>query len=150
MSEIIIDGVNVKECEHHTNLTMNCTLMPLQNLVCNKNPNCYYKQLKRLEAENEQLKQENHAIKRALKDKNIVAIVEENERLKVQLDIDKNQINYLIDENKELNQYEQALEEIREIAKPKFVNGLSEEADIYDEEMAKIENIIDEVLDERI
>ena len=49
--EIIIDGVNVAECiMHHENNEMLCMV------ICADTPNCYYKQLKRLEAENDRLK----------------------------------------------------------------------------------------------
>lgn len=49
-----------------------------------------------------ELEQENNLLKQTLKDKNFVAIVEENAKLKQQLEIDKNQINYFIEENEKL------------------------------------------------
>ena len=54
-NEVIIDGCNVAECKFYTNLKMDCSLMPLQNLACSKNPNCYFKQLQRAKAENDTL-----------------------------------------------------------------------------------------------
>ena len=59
---IIIDGVNVAECmfildEKHLK-TPNCTLKISQNEIignCINRPNCYFKQLKRLEAEKKDL-----------------------------------------------------------------------------------------------
>ena len=62
--ETIIDGVDVAGCEFHSNLIMDCTLMPLQNLACEKCPNCYYKQLQRVKAENEKLKTERNRFKK--------------------------------------------------------------------------------------
>ena len=61
MEEIIIDGVDVSECKFFTqeqpHLNINC-LDCLSKGDCN-NSDCYYKQLKRLEQENEKLKKEN-------------------------------------------------------------------------------------------
>ena len=66
--EIIIDGVNVAGCEHHLS-TGYCQLqMTFQGMVlklpfgkhleCNLcDKDCYYKQLKRLEQENKELKE---------------------------------------------------------------------------------------------
>ena len=103
-----------------------------------------HKQLKRLEQENEELRQ----VRKDLPDIQSPYVVlyrqikAENEKLKKQLEIDKNQINYFIEENEKLKQqidqwksafsldtkmlehtenaeekYQQALEEIREINK---------------------------------
>ena len=64
--EIIIDGVNVAGCEHLTEI-MGCWLstadyLPykgnITNQLCKYNDNCYYKQLKRLEQKNKELKEE--------------------------------------------------------------------------------------------
>ena len=71
--EIIIDGVNVVECNflleregkqkcessHATGFGVICD--------CDKWYNCYYKQLKRLEQENEELKAENDKLKEEIK-----------------------------------------------------------------------------------
>lgn len=65
--EIIIDGIDVSGCEHHLS-TGYCQLQMIfqgmvlklpfgQHLECNLcDKNCYYKQLKRLEAENVEIK----------------------------------------------------------------------------------------------
>ena len=59
MSEIIIDGCNVAECEFYDKCNYTTCMIGIQDYInCDKNPNCYYKQLKRLEAENEKLKKE--------------------------------------------------------------------------------------------
>lgn len=59
--EIIIDGVDVAECEHINTLGKKIKCVILQDDVCEIDPycegcNCYYKQLKRLEQENAELK----------------------------------------------------------------------------------------------
>lgn len=63
--EIIIDGVNVAECEHrsdtHNNLLADGTIKKFSNYCYITNDgcygvNCYYKQLKRAEIEIEKLK----------------------------------------------------------------------------------------------
>ena len=61
---ILINGVDVSGCEFHSNLTMDCNLMPLQNLACEKCPNCYYKQWQREKDKNAALNDSNrHAMK---------------------------------------------------------------------------------------
>lgn len=54
MEEIIIDGVDVTGCEHRFDDNL-CAL--LDQYFC-EDTDCYYKQLKRLEQENERLKEE--------------------------------------------------------------------------------------------
>ena len=55
--QIIIDGVDVAECEYFNRFRSICHN---KNLCCDckENPNCYYKQLKRKEQKCEQLKAE--------------------------------------------------------------------------------------------
>lgn len=48
--KIIIDGVNVAECEYHSS-TPNNELCYMKGNKCGDNPNCYYKQLQRKEQE---------------------------------------------------------------------------------------------------
>lgn len=59
--QIIIDGVDVSGCVPYKNkscLVDFClTDMPFSEAKCEKNPNCYYKQLKRKEQECERLKE---------------------------------------------------------------------------------------------
>ena len=64
MSEIIIDDVDVSGCEFKSCFDDECysDVDSSENLNCKDNPNCYYKQLKRLQAENERLKEENSKI----------------------------------------------------------------------------------------
>lgn len=53
MEEIIIDGVNVAGCEQRFG-DNKCAL--LDQYFCENNPDCFYKQLKRLQQENAELK----------------------------------------------------------------------------------------------
>lgn len=102
MSEIIIDGVDVSGCEFYEEMrelpdNLNggyyiqhcyCGLQGDNYCICNKNPDCYYKQLKRLQAENEELKEATD---------NLL------------------QVQYALADS--CNKYSKALEEIREILK---------------------------------
>lgn len=98
--EIIIDGVDVSGCDRYNDFPCKhgepyaiCLASFEQwndgeHKYCKDRPDCYYKQLKRLQAENEQLKETCYGL------------------LKIQ---------YALAE--ESNEYEKALEEIREILK---------------------------------
>lgn len=59
MEEIIIDGVDVTGCEHRFDDNL-CAL--IDQYFC-EDSDCYYKQLKRLEQENAELKAENERLK---------------------------------------------------------------------------------------
>ena len=97
--EIIIDGVNVAECEFYDGCNYTTCQIGIQNYIdCDKNPNCMFKQLQRAKAENEKLKKDIHNI---------------NENCKYCDEFYMNKCNYIKKENK----YKQALENIREIAK---------------------------------
>ena len=118
--EIIIDGVNVAGCEHHLS-TGYCQLQMIfqgmvlklpfgKHLECNLcDKDCYYKQLKRLEQENAELKAE-------------------NERLKEEIETRDNLIDHFRDEalyratiaseyQKDKTKLEQTLQEIKKICK---------------------------------
>lgn len=58
---IIIDGVDVSECAYmYDNEDFNYMCQDgIGTCICRDNKNCYYKQLHRLEAENEELKRKN-------------------------------------------------------------------------------------------
>lgn len=64
--EIIIDGVNVAGCEY-LNKVVNeepyCNMDEEHLYTCSSDENCYFKQLKRLEQENAELKQTLQEIK---------------------------------------------------------------------------------------
>lgn len=84
---------------------------------------------------------------------NVKRLEQENKELKSQASLYENLYNHhgeLVDEyRKQRNKiilYRSALEEIREIAAPRFVNGLNEEADLCNLTMDRIQNKINEVL----
>ena len=58
--EIIIDGIDVSKCEYCLKMTKyRCSIQrDVYKCLCEENPNCYYKQLKRKERECEKLKEE--------------------------------------------------------------------------------------------
>lgn len=120
-NKVIIDGIDVSECKH---LKYDGIKKPIcrsggctsvyKNCLCIENKDCDYKQLKRLQAENEKLKQvANDSI---IEQEKLIAKVNElqaeNERLKEEND------NYAI----QLGVLAQALQEIRDIAKETIGN----------------------------
>ena len=52
----IIDGIDVSKCQHYGKCSAHCYVV---DELCSDNPNCYYKQLKRLRQENSDLKEKN-------------------------------------------------------------------------------------------
>lgn len=56
MEEKIIDGVNVSECKYYVTYTKDCINDNKSYNKCESYKDCYYKQIKRLEQENEELK----------------------------------------------------------------------------------------------
>lgn len=139
MEEIIIDGVNVAECEYMLNNKIKgkqhcpAKAMPYAketSCICRKsidtpynfckhNPNCHYKQLKCLEQENERLHER------------ILKLTEENGSLIVQNNTLKENFEGQRNAHKQLNkQYKKLkayLQEIKEIAeKPKLFKDFSE------------------------
>lgn len=63
--EIIIDGVDVAGCDFYE--LCGCIDDNHKLNDCKDNPNCHYKQLKRLEQENTELKAENERLKEEIK-----------------------------------------------------------------------------------
>ena len=130
--EIIIDGVNVAECSYYNeeNKPYCCEIWDNE---CEAQ-NCYYKQYLRLKQENEWLKKELN-FKEKESERFMIGsgevlekLKQENEELKYEIDRQKETIIYLKNYDichKTLIQYEQALEEIREIAK-EYMNCESE------------------------
>ena len=123
--EIIIDGVNVAGCEfavkpiNDNRIKCHCVKGLLQinkmyeqpmNGLCKDNPNCYYKQLKRLEQENKELKEK--IIKLSEEKGHLIVenntLKEKNEGLKI-----KHQ-RYRECSMQLNKKYKSALEEIRE------------------------------------
>ena len=58
--QIIIDDVDINECEYCLKMTKyRCTIQrDVYKCLCEENPNCHYKQLKRKEQECEELKED--------------------------------------------------------------------------------------------
>ena len=140
--EIIVDGVDVAKCCYYESKNdtgkwcdLTCTRDNAPVFRCEKMPNCHYKQLKRLEQENKDLKT---IIKRCNKPKiNVIDadIALENAKLKKELEGAENNLAELMKENKlmkiqneelygdlavtnrKLIDYKSALEEILECAK---------------------------------
>lgn len=133
--EIIINGIDVSECgfccwKHNANeLIENYCAVFNNKCICN--PDCYYKQFKRLQEENEELKKANELKNGLLADlgcpttatakrlqltlkEQINKLEQENEELKKQLEFSRTHKVVL---DAERIKYKQALEEIREIAK---------------------------------
>lgn len=78
---IIIGGVDVSGCEYAENsIPVDCDI---DTCFCQENQNCYYKQLQRLKAEN-------HALRRSIKDINIVKLSEKYEQYKQALETIQN------------------------------------------------------------
>jgi predicted RNase H-like nuclease (RuvC/YqgF family) len=137
--EIIIDGVNVAECHCKAPYKndygdVQCKCYRFEDIenntflfgICKQHPNCYYKQLKRLEQKNKKLKEE------------IQFHDKENSNLLAKRNAA--QIGY--DEIREVRErYRSALEEIREIVTSAFAKQRP-----YKEDFAEIETKINEVL----
>lgn len=148
MSEEIINGIDVSECEHHYTNPVNgiiyhgCAIYEQinelgysQDTLCEQNPNCYFKQFKRLQEENEELKarfNELYNNAEQLVDKyNKYDGNKENELVEI--------INKTTDER---NKYKQALEEIKEIVSGNY--------EILDSQgLQDLRRIISEVLNDR-
>lgn len=69
MEEIIVDSVDVAGCGYFCEADNECNICGMGTdgedtfcRLCKDNPNCYYKQLAKLKAENERLKRENEII----------------------------------------------------------------------------------------
>jgi len=118
--DIIIDGVNVKDCGYYDKDSEPCSC-EIWNNEC-EGLHCYYKQLKRLEQENDELKKQ----------------VKNQERTICELLTDCNNCDELNETKFRLKILDQTLEEIKEIAKGLYYAR---------KEQVRIEQIIGEVLD---
>lgn len=129
MSETIINGIDVSECEYINCCSEEAKCIILQDDICSNShycksePDCYFKQLKRLQEENKELRQARKNspdiqepyvyLYRQIK-KQCHKLEEENKELKKQLTEDKildEEIQSLSREDK----YKSALEEIKNI-----------------------------------
>lgn len=170
--EIIIDGVNVAECDAYKDKhCMDKTSIMFCNLnTCSNFPNCYYKQFKRLQAENKELKHRcevYHQCDEMIKNtygqahKKAMELTKENEQLKEENKKIKKRLERYKKANERLydmqvddfnftkTKYKQALEEIMEIVKRNewIYQGLLPNH-IYENTM-QIQIKISEVLDEQ-
>ena len=130
MNKVIIDGVDVNNCEYYNSKNKKCRTfrepecgMKFTSFKCEDDHDCYYKQLKRLRAENEKLKTD-IAIYKGIIDSD----KQENERLKKQYNCyacdscggKEDYINmkrHTENAIKTVHKYSQALQEIRDMAK---------------------------------
>lgn len=141
--EIIIDGVDVAGCHNKTPYKndygdVQCKCYRFEDIenntflfgICKQHPNCYYKQFKRLEQENKELRKANEIsiekVTVTAEAKRLQELEQENRELKEKvksleseirqkkMTIMMNNDHYLtVDENN--RKYNSALEEIREI-----------------------------------
>ena len=174
--EILIDGVNVAGCEHFCHNV--CTEKGFcDDASCKLFENCLYKQLKRLEQENKALKKQIESDKGLITvgGKQQYKYLQEIDKLQQENKKLKEENKQHIKEKQILNErlycyayekdchltckqqdcllknsyvYRSTLEEINKIAEPRFVNGLNEEADLCNLAMDRIQDKINEVLNE--
>ena len=114
--QIIIDGVYVSTCEFYSGGLCNIPdSIETFDSCMDKNPNCYYKQLKRKEQECEELKSTNK-----IYEQGIARLKDEKKNLKKENNSLKETIDGLLSIQYKLAdnclKYSQTLEEIREIA----------------------------------
>lgn len=159
MEEIIIDGVNVAGCYwkcedgdcamYYADLSADNNELEF-GFNCEDNTDCYFKQLKRLEQENAELKTVHKQLKQMIKSKEslLEKAIKENAELKEKIAELQRKYSkqYQINENKGYLKAERILEEISGILDVRFVDGLNEEAEIYNQDMDRIRNKINEVL----
>ena len=124
-NKVIIDGVDVRKCgffhpeyDEYCHIALAFSEDYGECMECKDNPDCYYKQLQRLEAENEELK--NKIFDEGLRRKTCKyykQVCSENTQL-IRLDEDLKvwQANAISHEQKEI-EYKQALEKIEELCK---------------------------------
>ena len=120
--EIIIDWVNVAGCDFYND----CRCSAQEHYAegeflwaekCEECPNCYYKQLNRLEQENEALRNQCNKCKQYAIEQNNRRLLDENEKLKEEFEKTSDgflKIQYKLASN--CDNYRKALEEIRELA----------------------------------
>ena len=136
--EIIIDGVNVAECEFYE--LCGCIDDNHELNQCKDNPNCYYKQLQRLKQENEKL-----SFQLKLAQADYEASEQENDihhitRQKLLEDLDRAETSMMAWKDESIK-YRKALEEIREM----FLNRVAWVGQLTNFE-EEIYNKINEVL----
>lgn len=154
MSEEIINGIDVSECEHHYTNPVNgviyhgCAIYEQinelgysQDTLCEQNPNCYYKQLKRLEQELD--------IKEKMLDKFMIGsgetlekLQQENEGLKAK---NKNYAKLMLEQQEISQKYWECIEKVKQT-----IGVLTETCKVYPikTNLDKLMTIINEVLND--
>lgn len=118
MSKPIINGIDVSECKLYDYGI--CDSEQVENLNCEQNPDCYFKQLKRLEQREKALTEIADDLQKRNHDLTLT-----NERLEQEnKELKKRQItkNGFICDCEQNAKYKQALEEIREITEVNSLN----------------------------
>lgn len=119
MTDKIIDGIDVSGCGYYCEIDGQCNIFGMGKggedtfcRYCTDNPNCYYKQLKRLEKENAGLKAENVGIKISY----INFIVKLKREMITKDDIQdlKNMVNKFVEERNSLKAENERLKEIKD------------------------------------
>lgn len=149
--EIIRNGVKIERCRYSELLYgAVCCNKPGLHEACNDNPECEYKQLKRLEQENEaykqseqeateivaELKHENEKLKR-----DYIEMAQASDRLvadAAKMLSQKCDVSILSELSRRRDKYKSALEEIKEIAN-KF--------DYWNSNLPEASNVINEIKD---
>ena len=174
MNKTIINGIDVSECKFYEEMrklpdNLNggyyiehyyCGLQGDNYCICNKNPNCYFKQFKRLQEENEELKEENshkscliwyifncskvETIQRLLYE--YYECINDDRYNKKRVKKFWDDVFHLRPRRKYKSKYKQALEEIREIVKEEQTDIKTVYTKRTYERLNKIKNKINEVL----
>lgn len=105
--KIYVNGVDVSECKYYVPYTKDCINDNKSYDKCKSCKDCYYKQLKRLEQENEELKQTIKDLTQSLDDCNV-----DRTKLYKKLDFEMQKREEFADKS---IKYKFALEEIREL-----------------------------------
>lgn len=156
--EIIVDGVDVAGCNEFLEPD-GCDSADCASFQCDRNPNCYYKQLKRLEQENKELKEkiielseekghlivENYTLKESNQSLSMLGVdlASANETIRKEF--------FRADKNKDMwretaGKYRSALEEIRD-----YCNRIEQGSVIGTQDclINSIKNIANEVLENK-
>lgn len=143
--EIIIDGVNVAGCEFYLqDEKYSCDLSFINQeelCKCNDVQDCYYKQLKRLEQENKELKEENIKVKKEFNNliAEIISDIEYTGEIACNGESPK----------EHLHQMQKALASLKEI-RVMLVKLNTNDEDDFTYEFSKIEDKINEVLQQKV
>ncbi len=127
MNEPIINGIDVSECKYFNKVVNEepyCNMDEEHLYTCSSDENCYYKQLKRLQEENKELKEKNKGL----------------------LNLCNNGGALLATESAKTKKYKQALENMKQFL---IFADHSNTGNKYFENVEKVLNIANEVLNDR-